>query len=148
MALSSSQWANLSRGWERNKGWDIFDAYDVAELFELFNRYGDASEKVINDVLHAEGAQEIKEQIARILPSSGRKWKGKRSPASSAMPGAFDQDNDILAVTIAARGGYSYLYFPDDGSNTVSHAGNQQFMRRGAEAATHKIIEMCLGKLV
>ena len=63
------------------------------------------------------------------------------------MPAAFNQDEDILTVTIAARGRYHYLYFPDDGSNTRRHVGNQEFMRRGAEAAAGKIIDICLGRL-
>ena len=88
------------------------------------------------------------EDLYAVLPSSGRRWKGKKRPARSAMPRSFDQDDDLLAVTIAARGVYHYLYFPDDGSNTRKHAGNQQFMYRGAERASPKIIELCLGKLV
>lgn len=148
MSMSWSQATNLLMGWQLNKGWDVFDAGEIDELAQMMEEYGDSAQRVIDEVLHGEGAEEIKLQIARILPVSGRRWRGKRSPASSAMPGAFDQDDDMLAVTIAARGNYSYLYFPDDGSNTVKHAGNQQFMKRGAENATSRIVELCLGKLV
>jgi predicted small lipoprotein YifL len=63
------------------------------------------------------------------------------------MPGKFTQSNGPLSVTIAARGRYGYLYFPDDGTNTKRHAGNQQFMMRGAENATAQIVDLCIGKL-
>lgn len=128
-------------------GWFEFDAGSIDDLYEKMVSYGAGSGQIINKVLRSEGAEEIKKQIARLLPSSGRHWKGKAPAASSAMPGRFDQDNGELSVTIAARGKYHYLYFPDDGSNTRKHAGNKQFMLHGAEAAAPKVVEMCVGKL-
>lgn len=123
------------------------DCSGVDSLVEIFENFGTEGKRTINDVLHGEGAKEIKDEIARILPVSGRTWKKKKAAASIAMPGKFAQDNDILAVSIAARGNYGYLYFPDDGSSTKKHIGNQQFMDRGAQNATGKIIEICLSRL-
>lgn len=131
-----------------SKRWDVFDASEVDSLVGLMEQYGTSAEKTINDVIHEEGAQEIKKRITSLLPSSGRHWKGKGASARSAMPKRFSQDDDMLTVTIAARGKYHYLYFPDDGSNTKRHAGNQRFMLRGAENAVPRIVEMCLGKLI
>lgn len=128
-------------------GWFEFDAGSIDDLYEKMVSYGTGSGQIIDKVLRSEGAEEIKKQIARLLPSSGRHWKGKAPAASSVMPGRFDQDNGELSVTIAARGKYHYLYFPDDGSNTRKHAGNKQFMLHGAEAAAPKVVEMCVGKL-
>lgn len=128
-------------------GWFEFDAGSIDDLYEKMVSYGTGSGQIIDKVLRSEGAEEIKKQIARLLPSSGRHWKGKAPAASSAMPGRFDQDNGELSVTIAARGKYHYLYFPDDGSNTRKHAGNKQFMLHGAESAAPKVVEMCVGKL-
>mgnify|MGYP006346337861 FL=1 len=128
-------------------GWFEFDAGSIDDLYEKMVSYGTGSGQIIDKVLRSEGAEEIKKQIARLLPSSGRHWKGKAPAASSAMPGRFDQDNGELSVTIAARGKYHYLYFPDDGSNTREHAGNKHFMLHGAEAAAPKVVEMCVGKL-
>lgn len=128
-------------------GWFEFDAGSIDDLYETMVSYGAGSGQIIDKVLRTEGAEEIKKQIARLLPSSGRHWKGKAPAASSAMPGRFDQDNGELSVTIAARGKYHYLYFPDDGSNTRKHAGNKQFMLHGAEAAAPKVVELCVGKL-
>jgi hypothetical protein len=42
---------------------------------------------------------------------------------------------------------YQYLYFPDDGTNTTRHVGNQQFFRRGAEDASGEIVDACTEKL-
>lgn len=118
------------------------------DLQDMMSQYGAEAEKAVDDILHNEGADEIKQRITQLLPASGRKWKGKKRAASAAMPGAFSQDNDVLSVTIAARNNYGYLYFPDDGSNTRRHMGNQQFMRRGGENATEKIIKLCTAKIV
>ena len=52
-----------------------------------------------------------------------------------------------MAVTIAARGRYGYLYFPDDGSNTLHHAGGQHFMEAGGQDAMSEVIELLVGKL-
>ena len=131
-----------------DKSWDVFDASEIDALQDLMTQYGDNAQRVIDEVLHGEGAEEIKDEISRILPSSGRSWKGKKAPAAAAMPGAFQQDNEMLSVTIAARGYYHYLYFPDDGTNTSKHIGDQQFMKRGAESAANRVVELCIGKLV
>lgn len=121
------------------------DAQDLDALQEKMNAYGEGAAREINDVLHGEGAREINDQIMRILPSSGRHWKGKKAPARSAQP--FTQEDGMLSVTIKTVNSYNYLYFPDDGSNTKKHAGNQQFMAAGAESASGKIMELCIGKL-
>lgn len=140
--------ANVDNLMPTNHTWDVFDASGMDEFTDMLSQYGDAARKVINDTLHQEGAKEIKKEITRLLPASGRNWKGKGAPARSAMPAKFSQDDDLLAVTIAARGKYHYLYFPDDGSNTKRHVGNKQFMHKGAEKAAPKIIDLCLGKLI
>jgi len=128
--------------------WFKTDFKEVEELQEHMEKFGAGSGQIVDGVLHREGAEDIKKQIAPLIPSSGRRWKGKGSPASAAMPAAFSQDNDQLSVTIAARGRYGYLYFPDDGTNTRKHAGNLQFMRRGAEAAIPSVIDKCIKVLI
>lgn len=124
------------------------DFSEIDDLSKKMQEFGTGSGKIIDDVLHGEGARMIKEKIALLIPSSGRSWRGKGAAASAAMPGAFRQDNGRLSVTIAARGKYGYLYFPDDGSNTRKHAGDRQFMKKGAEAAAEDVIERCIGKLI
>lgn len=126
--------------------WNMFDGNSIEGIRNLLQKY-ENSKSIINKVIVGEGAEEIKKNIAILLPSSGRKWKGKAQAAKVAMPGKFSKDEKMMAVTIAARNKYHYLYFPDDGSNTKKHAGNQHFMLRGAELSTNKIIDLCLGKL-
>ncbi len=124
--------------WFKLDGEVVFD--------DLISQYKDDGIKVINDVLHNEGAEVIQNKIEGILPVSGRSWKKKKKPASAAKP--FTHIDELLAVTVKTRTAYGYLYFPDDGGNTKRHVGNQQFMMRGAENSEDRIIEICLGKLL
>lgn len=125
--------------------WFKLDYSSVDELQKYMDKYGSRAAKIIGSVFFDEGGKEIIDNITRILPASGRKWRKKKSPAKNAQP--FTQIFDTLSITTVSRGHYHYLYFPDDGSNTLHHAGNQQFMRRGAENSSEKIINLCLGKL-
>lgn len=128
--------------------WFTLDASEFDRLQESIQQYeGDHAGRLIDEVLHGEGAELIKQQITPLIPASGRTWAKKGAPASIAMPRKFSQDNGPLSVTIAARGKYHYLYFPDDGSNTRRHAGNQHFFQRGAEESAQRIIDLCVGKL-
>lgn len=128
-------------------GWYETDISGAEQLQEIMEEYEGHAGPLIDEVLHGDAADLIKSEIAMLLPESGRHWNGKAAPASAAMPASFSQDNGTLSVTIAARGKYGYLYFPDDGSDTLRHAGGQQFMQRGAENASSKIIDLCIGKL-
>ena len=127
--------------------WFTLDASEFDRLQEAMEQYAGHAGVLVDEVLHGEGAEIIKQKIVPLLPVSGRKWARKGAAASAVMPGRFAQDNGTLSVTIAARGKYHYLYFPDDGSNTRRHAGNQQFMLRGAEDASSDVIDLCIGKL-
>lgn len=124
------------------------DSSGLEELTAYMDRYEGAAGRVIDEVLHGEGAEIIKDRIAQLIPESGRSWSGKAPAAAVAMPGKFSQDNESLAVTIAARGRYGYLYFPDDGSNTRKHAGGQHFFQSGGESAAADVIERCISHLV
>lgn len=128
--------------------WFEVHAEDLDGLSAEMERYGQGAGQIVDEVLHGEGAQLIKNRITPLIPRSGRTWNKKGRAAAAAMPGSFSQDNGQLSVTVAARGKYHYLYFPDDGSNTRKHAGNKQFMLGGAEAAAEEVIERCLGKLL
>lgn len=130
------------------KEWFQLDISQASEIEKRIAQYGAGSGQVIDKVLHTEGAEIIKDRITPLIPRSGRKWKKKGRAAADAMPRAFSQDNGQLSVTIAARGKYHYLYFPDDGSNTRRHAGGQGFMYRGASNASEKIVDICVERLI
>lgn len=118
-------------------------AYDgVIEMLQQ----AENSEKVVNDILHSYAAEEIKKDIKQILPTSGRRWKGKKAAASSTMP--FRSENIDLGVWVKNKPAYGYLYFVDDGENTRKHVGNMRFMKRGAEAAMPRIVDRIQEELI
>ena len=121
------------------------DAEELDALQEAMEQFGEGAAKEINDVLQDAGVREIKQEIQLLLPVSGRSWKKKKPAGKGAQP--FTQENGMLEVTVKTVNNYHYLYFPDDGSNTKKHAGNQQFMLGGAENASEKIVEQCIGRL-
>ena len=130
--------------------WFKTDFSEVWEIQTYLDAYGAGYGRVVDKVLHGEGADAIKRAIPGYIHPSNRKWKGK-TPSIAGNPDAgkrLSQDDHDLGVTIAARGKLGYLYFPDDGSNTDNHAGNQQFMRRGAESQMGDILDRCVGALI
>lgn len=122
------------------------NAEDIRKLMESMEAYGNTAGKAIDEVLHKEGAELIKKDILPLIHPSGRSWRGKKKSATVSDP--FRQKDEPLAVTIRSKKAYQYLYFPDDGSNTKRHAGEQFFMIRGTEKAAPEIVELCLNKLV
>lgn len=118
----------------------------VNRLFEAIQTYQDDARNIINEVFWNEGGALINEKIMQLLPESGRKWKGKKPAAKRSAP--FTQVNENLSVTVKTKNAYHYLYFPDDGSSTRKHAGQQDFMFSGAEMSQDEIVERCLARLV
>lgn len=102
---------------------------------------GDA-EQVINDTLHGYGAELISERIKNFMPVSDKR-KGTHAVDAKSLR----HTDTHLATTVRSAKKYQYLYFPDDGTNTKRHVGNQQFFRRGAEDASGDIVDAITGKL-
>lgn len=122
---------------------------DLSELNDLdayIGEYGDKARRAINDVLHDDAPSAVKKNIIPLIHDSGRKWKGKVAPASRSQP--FREEKGNLSLTIKSKPSYGYLYFPDDGSNTRKHAGNQQFMKRGGDQSINRIVELCIKKII
>lgn len=107
--------------------------------------YEGNTEEKINEVLWNVGGSLIESEIIRLLPRSGRNWRGKKKAAKDAEP--FVQDHENLSVTVRTKNAYHYLYFPDDGTNTRKHVGEQHFMFGGAENMQEEIIERCIVEL-
>lgn len=130
---------------------DINESGMLGKMFLVnstnYGRDRDIFMKVINDVLHSEEAANIVEDnISSLLPFSNRNWKGKAAPASQSQP--FKSDNsELLTLIIKTKKKYNYLYFPDDGRNTLRHFGNQHFMKRGADASVSTIAQLCAALL-
>lgn len=122
------------------------DTESYNKLFEAMKEFEGQAPRTVNEVLWNEGGPIINEAIKNLLPTSNRQWKGKRPAAKSAAP--FTQENGELSVTIKTKSAYNYLYFPDDGTSTKKHAGEQYFMFGGAEAKQNEIIDLCIAKLI
>jgi HK97 gp10 family phage protein len=125
------------------------EAEQIEQLQEAMANYAGHAGKVIDEVLHKQGAELIKDGIMQLLPASGRTWKGKKPAARSAKP--FTQENGSLSVTILTKSAYDYLYFPDDGTTTKNHIGfhgkPREFMRKGAKNQTARIMDLCINRL-
>lgn len=121
------------------------DTSQIEKLQDAMIRYQSDTERAINEVLHNEAGPQIQEKIRLLMPVSGRSWRGKKPPAKVSK--SMKEEPENLAINVKSSNAYHYLYFPDDGSNTRKHAGNQQFFRRGAELAQDDIVDRCVNKL-
>ena len=116
------------------------------DLYQAMQDFQGNVEEEINDVLHNEAGDLIEEAIYRLMPVSGARWKGKKKGAKSAK--SLMQVKENLSITVKSKTAYNYLYFPDDGSNTQKHVGNQQFFKRGGESQVDEIKDRCISRLV
>ena len=122
------------------------NAQGVDKLHNALQEYEGDAESVINDVLHNQAGDLAQEAIRRLMPSSGKRWRGKKPAAKSSQSMRNDKAN--LELTVRNTSNYAYLYFPNDGSNTRRHAGQQFFFERGGESVVDDIIDRCVEKLV
>ncbi|MCD8208669.1 MAG: hypothetical protein LUD72_12080 [Bacteroidales bacterium] len=121
----------------------------ITEMANKVQQYGAKGERAINEYFQSEGFERVAPHIQGLIHASGRTFKGHSASATSASYNSvFGKETGNLSLTIKSHGKYRYLYFPDDGSNTKHHAGNQQFMRRGAEEALPSITEDITKRLV
>lgn len=119
---------------------------EFEKLQIAMQEYQGNTEKAINDVLHNQAGGIIQDSVKNLIPVSGRTWNGKRKGAKAAK--SLKSVNSNLTVKVTTTSNYQYLYFPDDGSSTVRHAGEQHFFRRGGDLVTDEIIDLCVGRLV
>ena len=119
---------------------------EIEKLHQAMMDYQGDLEATINDVLHNEAGDLAQESIRRLMPVSGKTWKGKKPAAKKSK--SLTNINGELSVTVTTKKNWNYLYFPDDGSNTRRHIGNQQFFARGGEAVQDEIVERCINKLI
>ena len=126
--------------------WFALDAPAFDEVIAAAMAFGDGADKVIERTLHEEAGREIYERINPLIHPSGRTFKGHRASARASDWPTYDKGS--MSVTVAARCEWHYLYFPDDGSNTRRHAGNQRMFERGAEQATQRVADMCIENLM
>lgn len=119
---------------------------EVERLQEALKNFQGNAEDIINDVLHGEAGDLAQKEIYFLMPFSGAHWKGKK-PAAKASKSLRNVLGN-LSVTVTTTGNYGYLYFPDDGTSTRRHVGNQRFFERGGEEAVPEIVERCINNLI
>lgn len=119
---------------------------EVERLQQALEEFQGDAEAVINDVLHNEAGDLAQESIKRLMPVSGKHWRGKKPAAKKSK--SLQNIEGNLSITVTTKKNWSYLYFPDDGTNTRRHIGNQRFFERGGEAVQDEIIERCINKLI
>ena len=122
------------------------DAKELERLFNTVKNFPGNAEKSINEVFHNDAPPIVSEEIKRLMPVSGKSWKGKAPAAKSAK--SLTDETANLSFTVKTTGKYHYLYFPDDGTNTKRHVGNQQFFQRGGENKTTEIVDRCISRIV
>lgn len=123
------------------------DTSGFEELQQAMKEFEGDVEKEINEVLHEEASPLIQDAVRMLMPRSNvKRWKGKLPHAKDSKSLTDEKDN--LSITVKTTKKYQYLYFPDDGTSTKNHAGNQQFFRRGGESQSDEIINLCVGRLV
>lgn len=122
------------------------DYMNIQRLEKALRESKGNTEQTINEVLHEEAYPIFADSIKGIMPVSGRNWKGKRPPAKQSK--SLQKKVGNLWVSITSSSFYNYLYFPDDGTNTRRHVGDQQFFYKGVKAQENEVIEMCVGRLV
>lgn len=122
------------------------DFYEFDRMYQAMLDYAGNTEEAINDILHNDASPLIQEEIKRLMPVSGREWKGKKRAAKTSKSLTDEKGN--LFVTVKTTKNYQYLYFADDGTNTRRHVGNQQFFLKGGEAKQDEITDRCVARLI
>lgn len=120
----------------------------VEQLGERIAEFGAGAGQIIQGVYEDFGAKEIKQNILPLVHASGRTFKGHRQGAKGAGPEkVFTHIVKDLSLVVRTNRPFGYLYFPDDGSTSRKHAGQQHFMQRGLDMSTQTIIERCIAAL-
>lgn len=121
---------------------------DFERLQETIKNYPDRAEKAINEVFRSQEVSDlVYDKIKNLMPKSeGKGWKGKAPHAKDSK--SLRSTNENLSLTVRNAKRYQYLYFPNDGTNTKRHRGQQFFFEGGGEAATGDIVDGCIEKIV
>lgn len=122
------------------------DASEFDRVMKAAQAFPGDAEQAINEVLHEQAGGIIYQRINPLIHPSGRTFRGHGASARSSDWPRYDTE-DNLAVSVGTKSRWRYLYFPDDGSNTKNHAGNQAFFFRGAQLATPEVIERCVERM-
>lgn len=123
------------------------DFSEAEKLQQAMKDFQGGTEDAINDILHNYAGNRAQKDIYAFMPvsDSAKVWAGKAPHAKLSKSLRNVPGN--LSITVTTNSKYGYLYFPDDGTSTRRHIGNQRFFERGGEAAIDDIIERCVSRL-
>ena len=119
------------------------DARSIEILENTIKEYQQGAEEKITDYLHGKGYEILSNSIQNLIPVSKRKKKHARNYKALR----DRKKHSILAVIVGTTSRFDYLYFPDDGSNTLHHAGEQHFFERGVEKEEENVVNGILDAL-
>lgn len=120
---------------------------DCLKLQERIQRIGYDSEKIINDYVHIDVAEQLIEAMTNRIPVSK---KGKRHAKYNLW---YSQTDFNLAVDISnnlkgKRGtSFYYLYYVVTGTGTNKDRGPDDFMSKGLESEYNKVVDGVLAQL-
>lgn len=124
------------------------DDSGIEKLQDAIKNFQKDAEAKITQYLHGAGYKRFEKAIHDAMPVSGKKWEGKKAPAKTAKSIQDKDKHENIAVTLKSTTQYGYLYFPNDGSNTDRHYGNQRFFEAGVdseqEQAINEMIEILM----
>lgn len=120
--------------------WQV-DFSGIEELVDNLKRIPEQSETLINVVIHNDGIQIAIDEIQPEIPVS--QWKNrvrkKKHARNEKNPQVSQKSN--LSFTIKPKPKFNYLKYPDLGIGTSSKNPPKQFMKKGLDEASPKIIE-------
>ena len=85
------------------------DTKEVERLHKAIRNFPGEAEEAINDVFHNEAPPIVSEEIKRLMPTSGRTWRGKPRAAKGA--NSLTDETANLSFTVKTTTKYHYLYF-------------------------------------
>lgn len=119
----------------------------LERLGDAMEEYGQGAGQIIQGVYEDFAAKEIKTNISKVLPVSGRKFSGHRTGAKAAgIDRVFQHRVTGLDLIVQTKGQFGYLIFPDEGRG-VHNPRAQRFMQRGLDASVDAIVDRCIARL-
>lgn len=119
---------------------------EVEALEKAMRAFPGKAGEAINNELKENGASILRKEINRLMPVSGRKWKGKLTGARKSKKSLKSSVWDMTLVVFTSTP-YGYLYFPNDGTNTKRHAGERYFFEGALANKEAVIIHRCVQRL-
>ncbi|MCV9886240.1 hypothetical protein [Metabacillus halosaccharovorans] len=110
------------------------DYKDFEKLQEKFKKIPDEVEKTINSFLHKQGVEIMTNDVLANMPISNRNKRHARQskPLTSV--------NFNLGFELKPKPRFRYLVFPDKALGTSINSTAKEFMEKGLNKSTQKII--------